>query len=98
MTMQPRGHPDHVDPPVRRTGGLLFVGFATATGVLALPFLRSDGFAWSEMGPLLLAGTISLSCAVLCHAALTFSLRHACVFLFLSCGLGLIAEVADAYR
>ena len=73
---------------------VLYLVLSGATGVLAVYFVLSGSFTWKEMSPCLLSGTLLLTAAVLCHAVVTFSLRDACLFFALACGISLAAEYA----
>jgi len=79
------------------SGAVLFVALAAATGVLAIRFLGNESLSWRDMNATLLAGTISLSVAVFCHACLTFSVRDACIFFTLSFGISLLAEYGGVH-
>jgi len=89
--------PETADRNMRLMGTVLYLALAGATGMLAVHFVLSGSFAWKEMNACLLAGTLFLAAAVLCHAVVTLSLRDACLFFTLSCGISLVAEYAGVH-
>ena len=76
----------------RLTLQVLFVALASVTTVIAVPFVTRPEIVWSEMNGLLLAGTLGMTAAVFCHAAVMIGPRNAGVLLVVAFGVSLGAE------
>jgi uncharacterized membrane protein len=78
----------------RRIPAAVFVACSLLTSGLGLYVVTREPLAWQEVSPCLLAGTVSLVVAVLCHARVVFSLRDACLLFVVACGISYVAEYA----
>lgn len=85
-------------PAGRRTAVLLaaglFFGLSMLAWGLGLRFVAADSVAWDEMNGALLAGTLALTAAGLCHASLTLSVRDALLLFVIAFAVSLGAEYA----